>query len=199
MIYVWNNAVWHNAVWHNAVWHNVQSIHILMNQVMHHEIVKDVQQTVVECMQVFITHNNRLYNKIDGIYYNLGKWYRNSWDESDDYVIEYDFNHSHYTIIDLKQNVEVVANSSINNEKYPFLLDSTDWYETEITHIDVIPNTKVKAIKIRQKGNNWNPSYNALTIAEIQMFPKSDPSMNIAPIYAKCYSFPVSIGIHYWC
>ena len=30
------------------------------------------------------------------------------------------------------------------------------------------------------------------------MFPKSDPFMNIAPIYAKCYSFPVSIGIDYW-
>ena len=58
-------------------------------------------------------------------------------------------------------------------------MDSTDWYKTGITHIDVIPNTKVKSIKITQKGNNSDPSYNVLTIAEIQMFPKSDPSINI--------------------
>ena len=41
---------------------------------------------ILECMQVFITHNNGLYNKTDGIYHNLGKRYRNSWD---DYVTVY--------------------------------------------------------------------------------------------------------------
>ena len=48
-------------------------------------------------------------------------------------------------------------------------------------------------------GTNYGFYYNILSISEIKMFTKSDPLTNIAPLFAKCYSFPITDkNIFYW-
>ena len=68
---------------------------------------------------------------------------------------------------------------------YPFInFNSAQWNESGIKHYDDIPDTKVKAVKAILNGNQ----------TELKMFTKSDPSTNIAPIFAKCYSFPIALN-----
>ena len=58
--------------------------------------------SIQECMEVIITHQNGLYNPLDGIYYNLGKKDNlNVYISYNlNYVIQYNNNNKNYKIID---------------------------------------------------------------------------------------------------
>ena len=60
-----------------------------------------------------------------------------------------------------------------------------------VVHVDDTPYTKVQLIKVIQRKND------TLDFAEIAIYPKSDPTVNIAPTHATCFTFPINEG-YYW-
>ena len=166
-----------------------------------------------ECQVVYITHDNGLGNEIDGLYYNLGTSDNASITKYLSYslntLIDYDTSSDRFEIKNLLNDTDsnissnIIAYSQSNaNEmnQYPFLFsENTDWYEENVIFYDDIPNSKLQIIKITQKRNSSYAAYyyNNLQLAEIKIFPKSDPTTNIAAQNATCFNLPVNPGF-YW-
>ena len=181
----------------------------------YHRKLKDKENywcDVEECQVVYITHDNGIGNQIDGLYYNLGQVINNNGNTITKYLsysltklIDYNLNSDRFEIIDLQNNSNIIAYSESNSDRmyqYPFQFnEENNWYEDGIIYYNDIPKEKIQMIKITQLRNSTyggTQSTNALQIAEIKVFPKSDPDTNIAPTNATCYNLPINPTYYYY-
>ena len=143
-----------------------------------------------DCQVVYVTHDNGLGNKIDGLYYNLGTSNNGSITKYLSYslntLIDYNTSSDRFEIKDLligdsdndtdnsSSSGSVIAYSQSNTDEmnqYPFLFSNSensdpDWFEDNIILYDDIPYSKLQIIKVTQKRNHTSPStfYNALEV-----------------------------------
>eukprot|EP01084_Bolivina_argentea_P071872 130574_1 len=153
----------------------------------HRELVSHDQSwcDVAECSTVIVSHANGLGNALDGIYYLSNAQYLSN---ALTHAISYDTTNTRYQIVDTKTN-NVIAYSDATNDIYPFLLETAQWHEEGVVHLDDIPNTKVQAVVVTQRIAQ------ILSLGQIKIFAKSDPEVNIAKTEAKCFNFPINKGV----
>eukprot|EP01084_Bolivina_argentea_P176816 305916_1 len=109
------------------------------------------------------------------------------------HVISYDLINNQYEIVDVRTNtVSAYSNGITEGDVYPFLVDTDEWHEDGVLHYDDIPDTKVQCIVITQRNRDTSVTNNVLNIAEIEIFPKYNPNLNIAPTHAQCFNYPIN-------